>query len=191
MSSLSVNIGHTFNESSYLTKQTQSVRNWVWFALIVLIAQVFLGAWVSTNYAVLACDDFPLCDGKLIPEMNFNEGFVLWRELGKTADGALLGIDALRAIHWTHRMGAIVALGILFWVGIKNLKAAATVGSSELKGWSVALIGLSFLQLITGMSNIILDWPLIAALLHTGGAAGLVVVLVRMLTLRYEEFPSV
>lgn len=191
LSSLSVNIGGTFSESEYLTRQTKPLRNWIWFALLILIAQVFLGAWVSTNYAVLACDDFPLCNGKLVPEMNFNEGFVLWRELGKTADGSLLGIDALRAIHWTHRMGAIFALGVLVWVGFKNLKVAKIIGSAELKKWSYALLGLSLLQLITGMSNIILDWPLVAALLHTGGAAGLVVVLVRMLTLRYEEFASV
>jgi cytochrome c oxidase assembly protein subunit 15 len=191
LSSLSVSIGHTFTESAYLTKQARAARNWVWFALIILIVQVFLGAWVSTNYAVLACDDFPLCHGKLVPEMNFNEGFVLWRELGKTADGSLLTIDALRAIHWTHRVGAIFALVVLLWVGFKNLKVASTIGSSELKVWSFALLSLSVLQLITGMSNIILDWPLVAALLHTGGAAGLVVVLVRMITLRHEEFSHV
>jgi cytochrome c oxidase assembly protein subunit 15 len=191
LSSLSIRVGHIFNESEHLTKQTEAARKWVWFALLVLIVQIFLGAWVSTNYAVLACDDFPLCHGNLMPEMNFNEGFVFWRELGKTADGAHLSIDALRAIHWTHRVGAIFALGILLWVGFKNLKAAMTVGSSELRRWSFALLGLAFLQLITGMSNIILDWPLIAALLHTGGAAGLLVVLVRMLTLRYEEFRNV
>jgi len=66
-----------------------------------------------------------------------------------------------------------------------------TIGSSELRKWAFGLLGLSLLQLITGKSNIILDWPLIAALLHTGGAAGLVVVLVRMLTLRHEEFSHV
>jgi cytochrome c oxidase assembly protein subunit 15 len=68
---------------------------------------------------------------------------------------------------------------------------AKTLGSTELRKWSFGLLALSLLQLITGMSNIILDWPLVSALLHTGGAAGLVVVLVRMLTLRHEEFSHV
>lgn len=191
LSNLTARLDCSFNESQYLTKQTQQGRRWVWLALTVLVVQIFLGAWVSTNYAVLACDDFPLCHGQLMPAMNFQEGFVFWRELGKAADGDHLTIEALRAIHWTHRAGAIVALAILLWVGFKNLKTAMIVGSPALRQWSFALLGLALLQLITGMSNIILDWPLMAALLHTGGAAGLVVVLVRLLTLRYEEFQRV
>jgi cytochrome c oxidase assembly protein subunit 15 len=76
-------------------------------------------------------------------------------------------------------------------VAFKNLKMAMIVASPQLRRWSFSLLGLALLQLVTGMSNIILDWPLVAALLHTGGAAGLIVVLVRLLTLRYEEFKRV
>ena len=184
-------LGLAFDESQYLVKDTQPGRGWVWAALIVLCVQIFLGAWVSTNYAVLACDDFPLCHGQIFPSMKFSEGFVLWRELGKTADGGLLSIEALRAIHWTHRLGALVCLSLLLFVAFKNLKMAMIVASPQLRRWSFSLLGLALLQLVTGMSNIILDWPLVAALLHTGGAAGLIVVLVRLLTLRYEEFKRV
>lgn len=191
LSNLSARVGQALDESQYLVKNTQPGRAWVWAALIVLIVQIFLGAWVSTNYAVLACDDFPLCHGELVPAMNFRDGFTLWRELGMTAAGHHLGIEALRAIHWTHRLGALFALSLLIYVGFKNLKMAMIVASPPLRRWSFALLGLSLLQLITGMSNIILDWPLVAALLHTGGAAGLIVVLVRLLTLRYEEFKRV
>ena len=166
-------------------------RGSIWFALAVLIIQIFLGAWVSTNYAVLACDDFPLCHGSWVPPMNFSEGFSLWRELGKTADGAHLSIDGLRAIHWAHRLGAIVALSVLFYLGFKTLRAAVVSANPNLRRWSFTLLSLCVIQLITGMSNIILDWPLVAALLHTGGAAAIVVVLIRMLTLSAEEFERV
>ena len=50
----------------------------------VLLVQMALGGWVSTNYATLACNDFPLCDGQMVPPMDFDHGFTLWRELGKT-----------------------------------------------------------------------------------------------------------
>jgi cytochrome c oxidase assembly protein subunit 15 len=161
---------------------------WIWFGLMALCAQIFLGAWVSTNYAVLACDDFPLCHGSLIPPMDFQSGFSLWRELGKTADGQFLVIDALRAIHWAHRMGALVVLSILFLVSYKTLKNAMTTGSPVLRHWAFGLFGLCLLQLLTGMSNIILDWPIVAALLHTGGAAAMVIVLIKLLMLHREEF---
>jgi cytochrome c oxidase assembly protein subunit 15 len=166
-------------------------RGSIWFALMVLIIQIFLGGWVSTNYAVLACDDFPLCHGSFFPAMNFSEGFGLWRELGKTVDGVHLSIEGLRAIHWAHRMAAVFALSVLFYLGFKTLRAAIVSANPELRRWAFALLSLCIIQLITGMSNIILDWPLVAALLHTGGAAAILVVLVRMLTLSAEEFDRV
>jgi cytochrome c oxidase assembly protein subunit 15 len=120
--------------------------------------------------------------------MDFQSGFSLWRELGKTADGQFLVIDALRAIHWAHRMGALVVLSILFLVSYKTLKNAMTTGSPVLRHWAFGLFGLCLLQLLTGMSNIILDWPIVAALLHTGGAAAMVIVLIKLLMLHREEF---
>lgn len=152
-------------------------------ALVVLMAQIFLGGWVSTNYAVLACDDFPMCHGSWYPSMNFSEGFSLWRELGKTADGAHLSIEALRAIHWTHRLGAIVALATIFYLAYQLFRASANHSNKTLRFWSLCLVALGLVQLITGMSNIILDWPLVAAVIHTGGAAALIFVLVRILCL--------
>jgi cytochrome c oxidase assembly protein subunit 15 len=79
-------------------------------AAALLLVQLALGGWTSTNYATLACTDFPLCGGKVIPEMDFEHGFTLWRELGKTAAGHYLPFSALTAIHWVHRnFGFIVA----------------------------------------------------------------------------------
>ncbi|WP_367394824.1 heme A synthase [Cupriavidus sp. Agwp_2] len=142
--------------------------------LLLLVIQIFLGGWVSTNYAVLACTDFPLCNGQLVPEMDFRHGFTLWRQLGMTADGDYIPHAALVAIHWVHRGFAFVVLGYLAWFG---LRARRLEGLHRQAGW---LLGMLVLQLATGMSNIVFDWPLVAAVAHNGGAAVLLLLLVRL-----------
>ena len=161
-----------------------------WIVLAILTLQIFLGGWVSTNYAVLACDDFPLCHGAWYPAMNFSEGFTLWRELGKAADGAHLSIEALRAIHWTHRVGAIFAVIAVFYLAFKLWLISKENPTSVFNFWAITLFSLGLLQVITGMSNIILDWPLFAAVLHTGGAAAMVFVMIRVINIDHERFSS-
>jgi cytochrome c oxidase assembly protein subunit 15 len=161
-----------------------------WIVLAILTLQIFLGGWVSTNYAVLACDDFPLCHGAWYPAMNFSEGFTLWRELGKSVDGSYLSIEALRAIHWTHRVGAILAVIAVFYLAFKLWVISKDNPTSMIKSWAISLFGLGILQVVTGMSNIILDWPLLAALLHTGGAAAMVFVMIRVVNIDHERVSS-
>ncbi len=150
-------------------------------ALIVLavcVAQIALGGWVSTNYAVLACREFPTCQGEWWPVMDFASGFTVFRELGVGPDGQYLPFSALTAIHVAHRLGAVavvVAVGGLAW----RLWGS---GDSEQRRWSRYLGLILLWQLLTGLSNVVLDWPLVAALGHTGGAAALVVILTMMLT---------
>ena len=140
-------------------------------AWALLWLQIALGGWVSTNYAVLACSDFPTCQGQWWPAMNW-QGFALWRELGHGADGQPLPFDALASIHHIHRSVAWLVLGVLLAVGWR-LRAVAGLHSQA--RW---LLGLCALQLLTGLSNVVLGWPLLAAVLHTGGASALMVTLV-------------
>ncbi len=149
----------------------QMARAVLWAALAVVVVQSALGGWVSTNYAVLACTGFPSCQGSWWPHMEFRAGFELWRELGKTGAGEHIGFGALTAIHYTHRMAAVVALaaiGLASW----HLRR-----SPALRPQSRWLAVLAVWQLVTGVSNVVLGWPLLAAVSHTGGAAALVVVL--------------
>lgn len=147
------------------------LRGWVWLAALLLAVQILLGAWVSTNYAVLACTDFPLCQNRWWPEMNFAQGFELWRHLGVTSDGAPISFAALTAIHYVHRLVAYVVLVVLVVLAWKlNARAAW-------RAHSRVLAVLLSLQLATGLSNVVFGWPLFAALLHTGGAAALVLAL--------------
>jgi cytochrome c oxidase assembly protein subunit 15 len=148
-------------------------------ASVVLFIQIFLGAWVSTNYAVLACPDFPTCVGSLWPETEWREGFTFWRELGLNAQGESITPVALQTIHWAHRVFAIVAVLALGFLGVSAIRAsdAATKNMSRI---AKLLLGLLALQAVTGISNVVFQWPLIAALMHTGGSAALVFCLVRL-----------
>jgi cytochrome c oxidase assembly protein subunit 15 len=152
---------------------------WLLIAFLVLTIQIFLGAWVSTNYAVLACPDFPTCLGSAWPETNWSEGFTLWRQLGLNAQGEFISPTALQTIHWAHRLFAVLVLLVLGTLAWKVMQLATPVLSS-LTRFAKLLIALLLLQIITGISNVVFQWPLLAALLHTAGSAALVFCLVRL-----------
>ncbi|MFN7570876.1 MAG: COX15/CtaA family protein [Betaproteobacteria bacterium] len=150
----------------------QHIRSLAALAFVLLYLQIALGGWVSTNYAVLACPDFPLCQGQWLPPMNFAQGFTLWRDLGETASGEPIVFAALVAIHWTHRHVAYLVFAVL---GRLAWRLWRVPGCERL---ARALVVLLLAQLATGVSNVVFAWPLSAAVLHTGGAALLVAVLV-------------
>ena len=149
------------------------------FALTLLaLLQIALGGWVSTNYAVLACQAFPTCQGSWWPAMDFHHGFTLWRDLGATKQGDFLPFEALTAIHYTHRLVAyavFAAMLALAW-------ALRRSGTPEARRIAFALLAMAAWQLLSGLSNVVLDWPLLAALAHTGGAAVLFAALTAWLT---------
>lgn len=155
---------------------TEGTRRWLWLALALVALQVALGGWVSTNYAVLACRAFPQCQGSWWPAMDFAQGFSLWRELGLTRDGRFLDFQALTAIHYTHRLFAYPLLLALVWLLWQLWRSAALRLAAR---WLALLLAL---QWITGLSNVLLDWPLLSALLHSGGGAALVLALVWILS---------
>ena len=155
-----------------------ALRRSVMVVTLLTIAQIALGGWVSTNYAVLACTDFPTCQGSWWPDMDFDHGFTVLRELGAGKDGGYLPFAALTAIHMVHRLGAavlLVVIGALVW----RLLATRDLA---LRPWAMALAGAMAWQVASGLSNVLLDWPLLAAVAHTGGAAVLLVVLAMLLT---------
>ncbi|MBT9512365.1 MAG: COX15/CtaA family protein [Acidovorax sp.] len=145
-------------------------RGLAWTGLLLAL-QVVLGGWVSTNYAVLACTSFPTCQGSWWPAMDFAQGFQIWRKLGMLQDGSHISFAGLTAIHYVHRLMAYVVLAALGWLAWRCHRSGVLPAPTR---W---LAGLAVLQLATGLSNVVLDWPLLAAVLHTGGAAALVVVL--------------
>lgn len=159
--------------------------------LLLLVMQIASGAWVSTNYAVLACSEFPTCQGQWWPDTDFRAGFNLLRPLGGDSEAGYLTLAGLTAIHLAHRCLAVVvalALAIYAW-RLGRWQVGGDSGGDlggDLGGarpWrreAQVLAGLLVWQLASGLSNVVLGWPLVAALAHTLGAAMLVAWLVRL-----------
>ena len=153
------------------------LRRGLWVLSALALTQIALGGWVSTNYAVLACSDFPTCQGRWWPEMDFHHGFTVQRALGSTGQGDFLHFAALTAIHFTHRLMALVVLAALASAAWRLWRE----GGAQARRWACALLAVGAWQLASGVSNVVLDWPLVAAVAHTGGAAALTVILSLML----------
>ncbi|MBJ6985602.1 COX15/CtaA family protein [Luteimonas sp. MC1750] len=158
------------------------LRRLLWAALAVLGVQIALGGWVSANYAALSCgaggwsmENFPQCAGLWRPPTDFREGFVLWRGIGVDYEGGVLDGAARIAIHLTHRLGAVAAAAMLLWAAVRMLRTPG------LRGWGVLLALLTVGQVTLGILNVKLSLPLPVAVMHNGGAALLVFVMVSLL----------
>lgn len=154
------------------TPHATGPRSWAALTMLVVVCQIALGGWVSANYAALACVDLPTCHGEWLPAMDFRHGFQLVRELGMTAAGAHLSYDALTAIHWTHRAGAMVTLlmaGGLAWM-LLRIPAFSRHG--------IVLAVILAIQIALGVANVLGGLPLPVAAAHNAGAAALLVVMV-------------
>jgi cytochrome c oxidase assembly protein subunit 15 len=146
--------------------------------LALLALQIALGGWVSTNYAVLACTGFPTCNGQWWPDMDFATGFTLLRGLGGE-EGVLRTVPSQVAIHMAHRLGAVVVtLALAALVGLLWVRRTQDVAAGR---FALGLAAVLALQLASGLSNVVLGWPLIAALGHSAGAAALVLLMTLLL----------
>ena len=147
------------------------------FTMAVLAVQVFLGGWTSTNYAALACTDFPACQGSFWPNMNFHDAFVLWRGLGVNYEFGVLDTPARTAIHFVHRLWAVVTAGAVIALAFAALRAGSGAGR-QIGSCILALLGL---QVALGVTNVIGGLPLPVAVMHNGTAALLMGSLVTLL----------
>jgi cytochrome c oxidase assembly protein subunit 15 len=171
LTTLSLLLWLALGESSFPKDgDVRALRPIAAITLAVVAAQVALGGWVSANYAALACSDLPLCRGSLVPNMDFANAFHVVRELGQTAQGELLSNEALTAIHWTHRMFALVTLAMVV--------VLATRARGALPRLSLALAVIVLAQFTLGVSNVVFGLPLPVAAAHNAGAALLVSTLV-------------
>jgi cytochrome c oxidase assembly protein subunit 15 len=138
--------------------------------LAVVAVQIGLGGWVSSNYAALACPDLPLCHGRIVPPMDFGNAFHVLRELGQTPQGELLSLEALTAIHWSHRAFALLVAAILAWVAYRAVALS--------KGLGLLIAALLVAQFSLGVANVLVSRPLELAAAHNAGAALLLIALV-------------
>jgi cytochrome c oxidase assembly protein subunit 15 len=139
------------------------------FSLFILFVQIFLGGWTSTNYAGLACTDFPTCHGTLVPNLNFKDAFDIFRNLGKLSDGSPLPLAVFETIQWVHRLGALVTW--LFFIYL----ASVILKYKTMRNLGYVLVFVITAQFIVGVANLLLHLPTVLAVMHTFGAASLVV----------------
>lgn len=146
-------------------------------ALVIVAVQIALGGWTSANYAAVSCPDFPTCQTEWWPDMDFGEGFVVWRGLGTNYEGGVLDLDARTAIHMTHRIGAVIT-----FVFVASLALALLVAGRErvLRTLGAVIGGALLLQVSLGIFTVVLGFPLAIAVAHNAGAALLLLSLVAL-----------
>jgi cytochrome c oxidase assembly protein subunit 15 len=152
--------------------QTRALRPVAVLSVAAVAIQIALGGWVSANYAALACPDLPGCMGRVLPSMDFGNAFHVLRELGRTGAGELLPLEALVAIHWTHRMFALVVVLIAGTAALRALTIPST------KKLAAAIGVLLIAQFSLGIGNVYFGLPLPLAAAHNAGAALLLAALV-------------
>ncbi|MET0936501.1 MAG: COX15/CtaA family protein [Luteibacter sp.] len=142
-----------------------ALRRPVAIGIVVLVCQIALGGWTSSNYAALACGlDFPKCLGQWWPDTDFHEAFVLWRGIGVNYEGGVLDMAARSAIQMAHRIGALVTFCYLGWLSHKLAKAG-------LRKVAIAIGVVLVAQVLLGIGNVHLGLPLPVATAHNGVAA--------------------
>lgn len=142
--------------------------------LVAVILQITLGGWTTSNYAALACIDFPTCHGTFLPEVDFVEGFNVLQEIGPNYLGGVLDNEARTAIHLTHRMGALVVTAILIILMVLLYRA----DSHNLRTLAKVMGLVLSLQIVLGITNIVAMLPLSIAVAHNAVGALLLLVMV-------------
>jgi len=179
--------GERWNLCSSKLALLQKIKPLLVIALLIVIAQIALGGWVSSNYAALACPDFPQCLGQWMPPMDIKTGFNISQDIGPNYLGGQLDNYSRTAIHFFHRIGALTVLLILLLLSVVLWRLKDPV----VQRWVVLLLSVLGLQIALGISNIVLALPLIVAVAHNGVGALLLLVMVslcyRVYTARTEE----
>jgi cytochrome c oxidase assembly protein subunit 15 len=156
----------------------RGLRTWALVGLVALSLQIMLGGWVSTNYSAIACPDFPACQASFWPDMDFKDAFVLWRGLGIDYEGGVLDHPARVAIHFTHRIGAVVAafvLGYVSWLAIRTGQSRAVRTAGGIVGAVLVT------QLVVGPLMVMKTFPLWLATAHNAVAALLLLSMVALI----------
>ena len=181
---LRYNKNNYFNESqSFPNLSLKRIKNLSvlgYITLIVLVIQIMLGGWTSTNYAALACADFPKCNASWWPQMDFYNAFMIELATDLNYEFGRLDSPARVAIHFTHRIWAIVAAAMLVILSIASYK---TIKISYQKIISLCLVSFLFIQVTLGILNIKMGLPIYVAVAHNGNAAILLMCLVTQLYL--------
>ena len=152
--------------------------------LLLVVLQIALGGWTSSNYAALACPELPTCQGRWLPPMDVADGFNVFQEIGPNYLGGQLDGSARVAIHMGHRIGALAVVLYLSFLLSRLYKYA---GGPQMRRQANIITGLLVLQVCLGLSNVIWSLPLAVAVAHNAGG---VLLLLSLVSLNYRLFKS-
>jgi cytochrome c oxidase assembly protein subunit 15 len=153
------------------------------FGLLLVSLQLVLGGWVSANYAAMACPDFPACQGSYWPNMDFGDGFVLWRDIGLDYEGVLLNLEAATAVHMAHRLGAIITLLYIGWLALHTIRVGAR---DNLCRFGLLVLVLLLAETTLGIITVLMHLPVATVVAHTGLGA---LLLLSLITLNHVVRP--
>lgn len=162
--------------SGWATAARRTLRMAAGAALGLLVGQIFLGAWTSTNYAALACPDFPTCQTYWWPPTDWSTAFTLWHGLGINYEYGILDSVPRATIHWTHRLGAVVICAVMIALAMLLWRQAGA--DKRWRGMALTLLAALVLQISLGISTVVFHLPLPVAVAHNGGAALLLLTVV-------------
>jgi cytochrome c oxidase assembly protein subunit 15 len=161
-------------------KQLKRFKTLAVAALVVVIVQITLGGWTTSNYAAVACPDLPTCQGQWWPAMDVSEGFNVMQGIGPNYLGGTMDNDARVSIHMAHRLGAILTTLVLLMLCWRLLNRNSPQQARQM---AMVIASALLLQLLLGLSNILLHFPLSVAVAHNLGGA---VLLLTLITLNYQ-----
>ena len=164
-------------------RKSTTITPWIVVGVLIVYGQIALGGWTSANYSALICTDFPVCQGQWWPQMDFREGFTLWRGLGVDYEGGVLDAAARTAVHVSHRLGAVLTFLLVSCLALSAMRGQ----SPYLKRTAVAVLLVLFTQVSLGIANVLLLLPLPVAVAHNGIAA---LLLLSLITLLYFSFSA-
>jgi cytochrome c oxidase assembly protein subunit 15 len=161
--------------------QLKGLRRLAVFVLMVLVLQIALGGWLSSNYAALACYGFPQCNDQWWPAMDFKDAFIIWRGLGIDYEGGVLDHPARVAIHMAHRLGAVLVSALLLWLCLRVMRRVP-----ELRQMAAMILYLLLVQIGLGIANVMLGLPLPVATAHNANAALMLIAMVFLIHRLYS-----
>lgn len=154
----------------------QKVKPWVIVGIVLVALQILLGGWTTSNYAAFGCPDFPTCHGDLWPEMDAAEGFNIFQTIGPNYLGGQLENDARVAIHFIHRLGALVVTAYLVLLAIRLF----ALGEKRVSFQACVILLALGVQLALGITNVLLRIPIEVAVAHNAGAGVLLLTLITL-----------
>lgn len=160
--------------------QTTMSSKWLWFsvaAFAMVFLQIALGGWTSSNYAAMACPDFPYCQGRLLPPMQMKQAFNLFHPLGVNYEFGVLSGHVRATINTVHRFWGVVTFAFVGALAVLLYRFGQT---TTIKRLALVIGGVLLLQFVLGILNIVLSLPLLIAVSHNAGGALLMLVLLSL-----------